>query len=191
MALATGKLNPLVAAVAAAIPMLQRLSHAKSIFDRLRSAVSPLSQPTSVVSTSKLRVEINQQTGDWAGVVIAGRHAGTRLGSLSVEQLSELLDEYVRDDPESAQLLANYLQRRPGARGHRSGSRFIFTDECTDDKRAWRHCKCLGSMSWRHDQDIIAAHRRLMQKLHPDRGGSDYLASKINQAKDRLLQSRP
>ncbi|MFA5983215.1 MAG: DnaJ domain-containing protein [Methylococcaceae bacterium] len=46
----------------------------------------------------------------------------------------------------------------------------------------------LGLKADASQQDILQAHRRLIQKIHPDRGGSDYLAAKINLAKKTLLK---
>ena len=37
--------------------------------------------------------------------------------------------------------------------------------------------------------DIISAHKELIRKNHPDKGGSDYLSSKINEARDILLKN--
>lgn len=45
----------------------------------------------------------------------------------------------------------------------------------------------LGLESTATREDIIDAHRRLIQKLHPDRGGNQFLATQLNQAKDMLL----
>ena len=48
--------------------------------------------------------------------------------------------------------------------------------------------RILGLKAGASDEDIKAAYRRLMGQMHPDHGGSDYLAAKINQAKDVLLK---
>jgi DnaJ family protein C protein 19 len=48
--------------------------------------------------------------------------------------------------------------------------------------------KVLGLEEGATQEQIRAAHRRLIQQIHPDKGGTDYLAAKINEAKDVLLR---
>jgi hypothetical protein len=132
---------------------------------------------------------LDHDSGTLDGEVLAGRHAGVRLGALSLVQLQALLLDYRREDADSARLLESYLERVHGPQWHEGFAREEgaaeagFTGPMTRDE-AWR---ILGLEADADRESIIAAHRRLMQKLHPDRGGSDYLAAKINQAKDCLL----
>jgi hypothetical protein len=126
-------------------------------------------------------------TGAMAGQVLAGRFAGVALDALSQEQLFELLNDFAGEDDESAALLRAYLDRsygtdwREAPRGDRNPEG-LSGEMTRSDAYA-----ILGLEEGANTEQIIAAHGRLIQRLHPDRGGSTFLAAKINQARDLLL----
>ena len=141
----------------------------------------------SVVETRFLRMTLDHDTGAMAGQVLAGRFAGVAFEALSQEQLLELLHDFSGEDDESAALLRAYMDRTYGT-------------DWQDPPRADRNSEGLSGEMTRSDayailgleesastEQIIAAHSRLIQRLHPDRGGSTFLAAKINQARDLLL----
>lgn len=190
LALVTGRLNPLVAVVAAAIPLLQRLMTAKSLFDQLRSARGPTPGNSSSVSTRFVDMTLDHGSGEMRGTVKEGAYSGRTLADLDLRELLTLLEECRACDAQSAAVLEAFLDRyhgaewreQPGgARGPGRAGRAAMTDKEARE--------VLGVDEDAGREEILAAHRRLMQKLHPDRGGSDYLAAKINQAKDRLLEN--
>src|SRR5215475_4504990 len=114
----------------------------------------------SRVRTAFMEMELEHDTGAMHGRILVGRHEGRSLDALDVATLVGLLPEI---DEESRALLATYLDRRdPAWRDHAQG-----------DATA---------------EEIGRAHRNLMKKLHPDQGGTTYLAARINEAKDTLLR---
>ena len=133
---------------------------------------------------------LNHDSGDMDGEVIAGASAEKRLSQMTLADLVELLVALGADDPPSAQLLEAYLDRmRPGwradARGRPSDKPAAggFAPGAMSRDEALR---ILGLAEGADEAAIKTAHRNLMALLHPDRGGTSYLAAKINQARDTL-----
>lgn len=197
---ATGRLNWVFALFGALLPFLRRLLSLMAylpifqrVFRQFRSAQPTPEQPTgqqSTVETRFVRMTLDHDTGEMNGSVLEGRFTGADLKALSLEQLIALLAECTRDDEESAALLRAYLDRVHGDEWQeweqaQSGNDAAgFSSEMTR-REAY---EILGLDEGATDEQITEAHRRLMQKVHPDHGGSTFLAAKINQAKDLLLE---
>ena len=140
---------------------------------------------TSTVETAILRMQLDHDTGDLQGEVLQGNFKGWRLQDMELAQLQELLAYCQREDADSARLLDSYLQQRfPGETSFGGQQGPVDSGGPMGRKEA---LSILGLAEGASDEDIVGAHRKLMQKLHPDRGGNDYLAAKVNQAKDLLL----
>jgi hypothetical protein len=196
---ATGRLNWLVALVGSLLVAAQRLlpllrlaplaQQAHTAFRSARAAQGPAAGQQSSVHTAFLRMSLEHDSGHMVGTILKGQFEGRTVESLTTEELFELLRECQRDDQESVPILEAYLDRERGddwrerfeADGHGSagGAKATMTPQ--------EAYEVLGLAPGATEEQIRDAHRRLMQKLHPDRGGSSYLATKINQAKDLLL----
>jgi len=147
----------------------------------------------SRIKTDRLEVELDHDSGEMEGKCLSGRFAGRSLSSLSDREAMELLAELHQEGAPEAAVMEAYLDwRQPDWREQASG-------EQEESRRARRSAKrmsaeeayeVLGIDRNASEEDIKRAHRRLMMKLHPDQGGSNYLAARINEAKDVLLGGR-
>jgi DnaJ domain len=142
---------------------------------------------TSQVRSNFLNVELDHDTGAMTGEIIAGRLAGTKLDTLELTTLVGLLGEF---DVESRDLLAAYLDRRhPGWREDAQGDAAAGSGPPRSGKMTKEEAyQILGLEPGASAEEIGRAHRGLMKKLHPDQGGSTYLAARVNEAKDVLLR---
>jgi DnaJ domain len=142
----------------------------------------------SRVATSLLAMELDHDTGRMEGSVLAGPFKGRSLSSLSNAELKAFHLQCTGANDQSRALLEAWLDRsKAGWReAWQTGSRGNGASPSSTMSRQ-EALAVLGLKEGASADDIRTAHRRLMKEFHPDRGGSDYLAAKINQAKDMLL----
>ena len=144
---------------------------------------------SSRVRSAFFEMELDHDSGAMRGRVLAGRYQGADLGTLDVETLVSMLGEV---DEESRALLMAYLDRRqPTWRDDMQADtaagevNSLWNSGKMTDEEAYQ---ILGVKQGASADEIGHAHRTLMKKLHPDQGGSTYLAARVNQAKDVLLR---
>jgi len=192
----TGRLQVLLGLLIFLFPLLRRVLPSL-LMGRMSGSGEASAKPgnQSHVSSDILNMTLDHDSGTMSGEILKGPMAGRALADLGEGEFIELL-QYCRDhDEDSARLLETYLDRRFGdswrtddpagddsageSEPENSGSGGALTESEALD--------ILGLEAGASRDEIIQAHRRVMQKNHPDRGGSNYLAARVNEAKERLL----
>lgn len=168
------------------LPLWQMFKHRGGFQTRRQKADKDQS---SVIRTEFLSMELHHHSGDMDGSVLKGSFKGKKLSELQQEQFMLLARECQRD-PDSMQILEAYLERMHPEWQHSQDSENTDSAGSTEDLVMNRELalEILGLADDADREEIMNAHRKLMQKMHPDRGGSEYLAKKINAARDFLLE---
>ncbi|MFN2360886.1 MAG: DnaJ domain-containing protein [Marinobacter sp.] len=195
----TGRLHFLFALLGFLFPLLRRFLPALLGGGMSGGAGGDGAQPRtgnqSKVASDILNMTLDHDSGDMSGEILKGPMAGRTLADLGEDEFIELLQYCRQHDDDSARLLETYLDRRFGdswrgddphtgedSESGESGERYrggaLSENEARD---------ILGVEPGATRDDIIQAHRRMMQKIHPDRGGSNYFAARVNEAKELLL----
>lgn len=191
----TGRLGWAVFALSALIPMLLRartVYRAARNFSRMTGAgKGAATGQTSDVETRFLRMGLDHDTGEVWGEVIDGPYKGHRLDDMTVSEKLDLLRHCWDEDEASARVLEAYLDRvhpdwRDAAEdaGPQTGGAGPSRSGAMTRAEA---LAVLGLSEGASREEIKAAYQRIISGLHPDHGGSDYLAAQVNEAKAVLL----
>jgi 4-amino-4-deoxy-L-arabinose transferase-like glycosyltransferase len=142
----------------------------------------------SSVKSRFISMTLDHDSGTVEGRVVAGAFKGANLMELGEEETRQLLAE-VASDSDSLALLETWLDKnRAGWRDYFAGGTDAGSTETAavdPDQEAY---EILGLKPGATADEVREAHHKLMKGVHPDQGGSNYLAAKINGAKDRLLR---
>lgn len=181
----SGRIPVVFAAISAAIPFLHRLFAYRGLIGAAGRFAGSRFGPTKL-TTQWLVVEYDISKHSLDGAIIRGQFEGQKLSQLNEAQLNSLLEE-VSDDFQSRAAINAYVIMRKGGPDQQKAQASSLMDGKMSVSQAY---EILGLDENASLDEVKLAHKRLMQKLHPDRGGSSYLAAQINHAKDVLWETQ-
>jgi hypothetical protein len=194
LAVVTGRMHWLGAVLAGTLAMLRQylplVIRYFPMITQLYRNFSPRSQAQdrSTVSTKYIEMMLDHESGKLSGKVIAGEFQNKLLDDLDQTQLSKLFDFCISNDIDSARLLENYLVDRFGENPSNStNSNNSDIASSTDEMSLSEALQILGLEDNPDNDEINKSYRKIMQQLHPDRGGNQYFSVKANQARKVLL----
>jgi len=183
----SGRFGLLWIALLGLLPWIRRF---RMLQQFARSARGPSQGRQSRVDTRFVAMSLDHDTGDMDGEVLDGRFKGRHLSDMPLDDLLELLSEATATDQQSASVLQAYLDKVHGdawrERAEAAGDHYSASSAPGVMTTEEAH-RILGLEQGATETEIRRSHRDLMKKVHPDHGGSDYLAAKINEAKETLL----
>ncbi len=152
----------------------------------------------STVRTRTLLMRLDQDSGEMSGTVLTGAFEGRELSDMNDDELGRLHEHCRHDDTEALRLLEAWLVRERGeswgSNGNAGAGNGGPSDGAGSGSGAGNEIgevearEILGVGEGATREEIVAAHRSLMGKLHPDKGGSDWLAARVNEARRVLLE---
>jgi hypothetical protein len=182
----TGRLAWAWVALMAILPWIARLRILSNLAKVIRGRTPG---QRSEVRTRFVHMALSHDTGEMDGEVQIGPYEGRRLSQLTLVELVDLHRSAVLEDQQSASVLEAYLDRLHGDVWRESAESFAGEAGTGSGHMTVSEAReILGVDADADEDEIKKAHRSLMQKHHPDKGGSDQLAARINEAKDILLE---
>ena len=197
----TGRFAWAMFAASVLLPMLLRARQvyrtAKNFSRMTGAGQGAQTGQTSDVETRFLRMGLDHDTGEVWGEVLAGPFTGRRLADMSLDDLIDLLRQCWTDDADSVRVLEAYLDRtHPDWRERAEASSGAGSGQgagaggggpASGPMSRAQALAVLGLEEGASKEEIKAAYQRIISGLHPDHGGSDYLAAQVNEAKAVLL----
>jgi hypothetical protein len=179
-------------------PFLRYFPLFQGLFQKAKAKKSSGTSKHSSVETSLLKMTLDHESGEIDGELLDTVSEGKYLSEFELPDLISLYILAGKQYPDSTEILATYLDRKYGTDWREAANAENSSQESGQNARESDNSEMtvieayavLGLDNNATEEEIIAAHRKLMLKLHPDKGGSNYLATKINQAKDLLVSNK-